>query len=282
MASGRLFDVPCDEPRPAGTGRAVRGDVEPQLRGASGAGRTHTPVVPRDGGGGGYHGAADRCKGDDVAMAERITWVSLKGYSVEAQLKAEGLSFDAFEIVEKTFKKSGINKLRKKVIGRLGTELRSAYREESENEKDLNAIVNGCYCIGLGGDYKISYSNEFSSRIVYIGSGKVFGRIKTHLSARLFEFAQAMPGVALQFHICDLDGSSFDRKQVEQSLLNKFASMSNGLKPLLNLKEAAAGEVGIRLPTSWDKPLHSDRGVQVAKWLIQPINFEFWKGALDK
>ena len=37
MASGGLFHVPCHEPRPTLAGRALRGNVEPQLRGPSGA-----------------------------------------------------------------------------------------------------------------------------------------------------------------------------------------------------------------------------------------------------
>ncbi|MFZ1727289.1 MAG: hypothetical protein WBO29_10845 [Albidovulum sp.] len=210
-----------------------------------------------------------------------MNWVLLKNFSIESQLKAEGLSFDAFDIVEKTFKDSGLRKLRQKVIGRLGSELRIKYDKESKDEKDLNSIVNGCYCIGLGGQYKIPYSEDFSSRVIYIGSGRVYNRIKSHLTAKLFDFAQAMPGIPLQFHICDLDQPKLDRKDFEQGLLQKFVEDSGGSKPLLNANDAKSDPLKLTLPSGWDKPLHKDKGVQIAKWLIRPTNMDEWKGALD-
>ena len=45
-----LLDVPRDEPRRARAGRALRVDVEPQLRGAAGRRRAHAPRQPGDGG----------------------------------------------------------------------------------------------------------------------------------------------------------------------------------------------------------------------------------------
>ena len=50
MARGRLLDVPGDEPGHARRGRALRLDLEPQLRGPPGQGRAHPPGQPEDGG----------------------------------------------------------------------------------------------------------------------------------------------------------------------------------------------------------------------------------------
>ena len=47
MACVRLFDVPGNEPRHPDRGRALRFDVEPQLRGPPGQGRAHPPRQPR-------------------------------------------------------------------------------------------------------------------------------------------------------------------------------------------------------------------------------------------
>ena len=47
VAPGRMLDVPRDESRPAGAGRAQRVDVEPQLRGTAGQGRPHPPGLAR-------------------------------------------------------------------------------------------------------------------------------------------------------------------------------------------------------------------------------------------
>jgi 3-isopropylmalate/(R)-2-methylmalate dehydratase large subunit len=70
MAACGLFHVPCDEPRSAGARGTLRGDLEPQLRGAAGPGRAHPPDEPRDGGGGGGDRAADGCAGVDVGSAK--------------------------------------------------------------------------------------------------------------------------------------------------------------------------------------------------------------------
>ena len=53
MARAGLLDVPGDERRPPGTGRALRLYFQPQLRRAPGRGRPHAPGEPGDGGGGG-------------------------------------------------------------------------------------------------------------------------------------------------------------------------------------------------------------------------------------
>ena len=53
MARAGLLDVPRDEPRQAGAGRALRLDVEPQFRRPSGLPRPHASRLARHGGGGG-------------------------------------------------------------------------------------------------------------------------------------------------------------------------------------------------------------------------------------
>ncbi len=47
LAGAGLFDVPGDEPRQARARRALRVDVEPELRRAPGQGRPHPPRLPR-------------------------------------------------------------------------------------------------------------------------------------------------------------------------------------------------------------------------------------------
>ena len=69
LAHGRLLDVPGHEPRPARPGRALRLDLEPQLRGPPGAGRSDAPAVAGDGGGGGDYRAADGRARADVTEA---------------------------------------------------------------------------------------------------------------------------------------------------------------------------------------------------------------------
>src|SRR5262245_28540938 len=61
MARAGLLHVPRDEPRQAHAGRALRLDLEPQLRGPSGLQGPHTPRVARDGSGRRHRGSLRRC-----------------------------------------------------------------------------------------------------------------------------------------------------------------------------------------------------------------------------
>ncbi|MDP3860684.1 MAG: hypothetical protein Q8Q63_03770 [Phaeovulum sp.] len=212
---------------------------------------------------------------------ETLAWTLLDGYSIESQLNADGLSFSAFDIVTKTFKMTGAEKLRGKVVGRLGSELRQEYREQN-GDKDINLVTGGCYSISLGGAFQVRYSDVFNSRVVYIGSGNVFGRLKGHLKGKLFDFAGAIRGVPLRFHVADLKETDVSHKDLEQALLNKFLTESGGSLPLMNKINAKADVKTKGWPKGWDKPLHKDKGQQIAKWLIQPVSFDAWKGVLDK
>jgi len=58
-----LLDVPGDEPRHPGRGRALRVDLEPQLRGPAGQGRAYAPGQPEDGRRRRHRGAFRRYQG---------------------------------------------------------------------------------------------------------------------------------------------------------------------------------------------------------------------------
>ena len=78
MAGRRLLDVPRDEPRPAGAGRAGGLDLQPQLRRPAGQGRPYAPRV-----------AAGRCRdrGHAARSARRPTWTSVEaGLAIDGQV----------------------------------------------------------------------------------------------------------------------------------------------------------------------------------------------------
>jgi len=70
----RLLDVSCDELGPARAGRALRVDVEPQLRGAPGRGRAHAPREPGHGGGGRDRGPFRRHPQARLILTERPSY----------------------------------------------------------------------------------------------------------------------------------------------------------------------------------------------------------------
>src|SRR3954454_12018161 len=68
MARGGLLDVPGDEPGHAGGRRALRLDLQPQLRGAPGQGRPHPPRQPENGRRCGRRGPLRRHQGLELSM----------------------------------------------------------------------------------------------------------------------------------------------------------------------------------------------------------------------
>ena len=75
LAGGWLLDVPRHEPGHPAAWRALRLDVEPQLRGAPGQGRTHAPRQPPDGRRGGPSPATSWTSGSgDFGRQRRTSW----------------------------------------------------------------------------------------------------------------------------------------------------------------------------------------------------------------
>src|SRR3954449_1147152 len=73
MAARRLLDVPRHESGRAGSGRALRVHVEPQLRGPAGRRWPHAPRQSGDGRRGGARGALHRRAGTRVRPLPSVT-----------------------------------------------------------------------------------------------------------------------------------------------------------------------------------------------------------------
>lgn len=212
-------------------------------------------------------------------MSTKVKWLIQRGYSIESQLAADGLSFEAFDLIEKSTDSKTIDKVKGKIVSRLAKELRSDCLEQG---LDISKVTHGCYCIALGTGFEVDYTMQ-SSRVVYVGSGSVYGRIKSHLKGKLFDFASALRSVPLRFYVCDLSdapNSKTLQRALEQALLNKFSQEIDTAFPLLNARNASAKPTAVRWESGWDKPLHKDRGRQTTNWLIKPADAEDWKGAL--
>src|SRR5258708_29753584 len=85
-----MLDVPGDEHRHPGAGRAVRFDVEPQLRRTAGIGRPDPPDEPADGRGGGGDGARRRREGavvDAVAAVARLCVETRSGPAFDSPMR---------------------------------------------------------------------------------------------------------------------------------------------------------------------------------------------------
>lgn len=212
-------------------------------------------------------------------MAQKIDWVVQRGYSIDQQLGLDGLSFEAFDVIKKSAGDRAAAQVRGKIISRLAKELQA---DCAENDLDIRRITNGCYCIAVGTGFEVNYTLR-SSRIVYIGSGAVYSRIKSHLKGKLFDFASVLRSIPLRFYVCDLtdadEGRSLSRK-LEQSLLAKFHSEVDTALPLLNARNAAAKYDPSEFAPGWDYPIQKQRGKSSTNWLLSAADAETWKGTL--
>ncbi|PLX39580.1 MAG: hypothetical protein C0606_03515 [Hyphomicrobiales bacterium] len=211
-----------------------------------------------------------------------VKWIIQRGYSIEGQLAADGLSFEAFDLIEASTSATATEKIKGKIISRLAKNLRSDCQEDAD--ADISKIQYGVYCIALGTGFEIDYKKR-NSRIVYIGSGSVYGRIKSHLKGKLFEFASALRSVPLRFYIADLtdvpNGKSVQR-QLEQALLKKFEDEIDNEFPLLNKRNAHARDLSVAFDKGWDLPLQRERGRGTTNWLLKAVDEDAWKGQLEK
>ncbi len=210
----------------------------------------------------------------------KVNWIVQKGYSIDEQLRWEGLSFDAFDIIERSADKKTADKVKGKIISGLAKELRSECLDE--HELDVAKIQYGTYCISLGTGFEMNYTLR-SSRVLYIGSGSVYGRMKSHLRGKLFDFASVLRSIPLRFYFCDLTGEKDGKvlqRQLEQSLLAKFRNEIDTELPLLNSRDAAAKFDSKKFLTGWDKPVQKEKGKSTTDWLLNAADSKTWKGAL--
>jgi len=209
-----------------------------------------------------------------------VEWMIQKGYYIESHLKSEGIGFEAFDIINKSDKKAG-NKIRKKIISRFMRHLRSDFLE-SYNGVDIINIKHGVYCIAVGSGFEILYKNR-ESRILYIGSGGVYSRIKSHLSGKLFDFVRDLKTIPLRFYICDLtdfeNGKDIQRS-LEYALLMKFREDVDDNLPLLNKRSAPNKIPNCNFSRNLYRPIQRDKGPRTTQWLIKPHDEDKWKGAL--
>ncbi|WP_372674774.1 hypothetical protein [Aquicoccus sp.] len=212
-------------------------------------------------------------------MSYDVKWIVQRGYSIDAQLIADGLSFDAFDLIERSTDAKTSQKIKNKIVGRLAKEFSSDCLEQG---LDVKAIQYGCYCIAVGTGFEVDY-NIRSSRIVYVGSGSVYGRIKSHLAGKLFDFASILRSIPLRFYVCDLSGlenGKLLQRSLEQKLLKKFHDEIDTGLPLLNSRNAKISDDCADFDKGWDYPVQKERGAKTTNWLLKPYDTEVWKGAL--
>jgi len=192
------------------------------------------------------------------------------------------MSFEAFDVVDEVLKDGASRKLRKKMANRLVKGLRAEGLSMDE-QFDLGAVRHGVYCIALDGEFEFDYEKK-PSRVLYIGSGNIKGRIQSHLEGKLFDFAYELRVIPFRFYFCDLTASTSGevaQRALEQALLEEFYNEIDEGLPLLNAINASRTHKLKDPSRGWNLPLQRDRGPQATAWLIKAKENNNWKGALQ-
>ena len=211
-----------------------------------------------------------------------MKWVKFRGYSIDEHLRDQGMSFEAFDVVDEVLKDGASRKLRKKMANRLVKGLRAEGLSMDE-QFDLGAVRHGVYCIALDGEFEFDYEKK-PSRVLYIGSGNIKGRIQSHLEGKLFDFAYELRVIPFRFYFCDLTASTSGevaQRALEQALLEEFYNEIDEGLPLLNARQASRTHKLKDPSRGWNLPLQRDRGPQATAWLIKAKENNNWKGALQ-
>ena len=152
-----------------------------------------------------------------------------------------------------------------------------------DEQFDLGAVRHGVYCIALDGEFEFDYEKK-PSRVLYIGSGNIKGRIQSHLEGKLFDFAYELRVIPFRFYFCDLTASTSGKAAqmaLEQALLEEFYNEIDEGLPLLNAINASRTHKLKDPSRGWNLPLQRDRGPQATAWLIKAKENNNWKGALQ-
>lgn len=207
-------------------------------------------------------------------------WCKLRHYSFDHHLREEGVSFDAFDTLDRILDSKAIRILRKKMANRLIKEIRSDCQDQ-DDPIDLRQTKEGVYCIALDGQFEYEYEKK-PSRILYIGSGRIQSRVQSHLEGKLFDFARELRVIPFRFYFADLTGAKKRNgcRALEQSLLAKFREEVDTELPLLNSINASTTLDFGQKEAGWDLPLQRDRGRNATSWLIKTKDSDDWKGAL--
>lgn len=151
---------------------------------------------------------------------------------------------------------------------------------------DIDAINQGIYVISLSNPLSIKYQKK-RSQVIYIGRGKIMGRIKSHFENKLFDFMLGLSGANFDFHFSHAARSGTENyfKHVEYLMLEYFSEQCGGMDdqerpryPILN--KNAGNDKGYSDGTDWWKTPLKAQGKRPT-WELNPTDFSDFKSLDD-
>jgi hypothetical protein len=141
---------------------------------------------------------------------------------------------------------------------------------------DITAINRGIYVISLSNPLSIQYRSK-RSQVIYVGRGKIMGRVKSHFENKLFDFMLGLSGANFDFHFSHASrpGTANYFKHVEHQMLEYFCEQYGGMDdvrryPILN-KNAGNDKGYAEGSDWWKKPLKAQG--RRPTWELKPTDF---------
>ena len=156
-----------------------------------------------------------------------------------------------------------------RVLEKISVADKQASIEEWLEDISDSEVDRGVYVIRLSRPYTILYPNR-RSPVLYIGEGNTRGRLRSHLSKWVTEFARIIPEMSIDARICQprVQKNAEAYKEVEADLLSHFCQVYGAI-PIFNRNKEYFGT-----PNEYTRKfldvLNPGRG-RGYKWALQPL-----------
>lgn len=198
-------------------------------------------------------------------MAE-IAWTKIEGVSLASSARQAGFDLAVYD----SYSEATQAELKKRAIKNALHDLSGRYEERTG--RSLAAIDRGVYVISVGWPFAVQYPGKRSD-VIYIGIGRVLGRLDSHFKYSLFDLMESLQGVDFTFFVSEPRLQKVDDyyKHVEYLMLEGFRKTIGGGRqyPLLNKNAGAKRKVNIDRK-GWKLPLKNTG--KTPRWLIQPTH----------
>jgi len=201
-------------------------------------------------------------------------WYAVKGQSLAVYARRAGFDlaiYDDYDVQVQA-------ELRKRAVKEAMQAIASACWEI--HGFDISAIGQGIYVISLSNPLSIQYRRG-RSQVIYVGRGRVMGRIKSHFENKLFDFMLGLSGADFDFHFSQpaLAGTANYFKHVEHLMLEYFCNHYGGMDDLRRypiLNKNAGNDKGYAGGTDWWKKPLKAQGKRPT-WELKPTDFSDFK-----
>ena len=210
---------------------------------------------------------------------ETNTWFRIGNQNLAVFMRDAGFDLAVFDQYSPEVQKAA----RKAAISEAMWSLEGEFEDQTDCE--LKDIEKGIYVISLADGLSVKYRKKHSP-VIYIGIGKIHGRIKSHYEKKLFDFMKSLSGVNFNFHIAT-PKKKWHRKEdyhkaVEYFMLEEFSEQTGGMNdkyrfPLMNKISGSNREIDEK-DRWWATPLKNSR--RPINWRIEPTDASGFIGGL--